>query len=120
MSSDFEKAYTLVLKNYSMVKDVHETAYENNEAYKIFWNGQSEEVKKRIEKARKLNSIGSGTNKFQEGLLHASTFGLSFGIKKIFQAGKPTRKEQIYQTVTSGEFTELIDSLNKLLGLGEV
>lgn len=113
--TDLEKVLNDIYENYTMVKDVHDTAYSMNSEYKLFWDSHPEETKAKFLKAQKLMSVSQGGSKAQEALFHLGTFGLSYGMKKLFQIGKPTREEKIRTAVTSDGFTEIIKALNSAL-----
>lgn len=117
--SDLEKVLKSIYEDYVSVKDVHETAYTLNPEYKKFWDNHSEEDKKRLLFGQKANSVSNGVWKYQETMFHLATFGASYGIKKLFQRGKPTREERIKQAVTDSNFTEVMSAVNSLLGFGQ-
>lgn len=112
---NLKKVVKSVYEEYFSKKDVHEVAYLLNPEYKIFWDNHSEKIRKNFLTAQKANSLVEGTNKVREGIFHLATGGASYGIKKLFQIGKKSRKEVIEDAVTNKDFTELIKSLNCLL-----
>ncbi len=113
--TDLEKVLNDIYENYTMVKDVHDTAYSMNSEYKLFWDSHPEETKAKFLKAQKMMSASQGGSKAQEALFHLGTLGLSYGMKKLFQIGKPSREERIKTAVTSEGFTEIIRTLNNVL-----
>ena len=113
--TDLEKVLSTIYENYTCVKDVHETAYELNSEYKKFWDNHSDETKATMLKSQKLMSVSNVGAKTQETIFHLSTFGISYGVKKLFQIGKPTREEKIKMNVTSEDFTNIISSLNEVM-----
>ncbi len=115
VKKDLEKILSKVYENYTMNKDVHEMAYTLNSEYKNFWDNHSEELKKKLLKGQKIMRISQSSDKVQEGLFHFATLGVSYGIKKLFQKGKPSREEQIKNAVTSEDFTELLKALNDVM-----
>ena len=108
--------YDLVLhyiyENYCSVPDLHKAAYELNPEYKIFWDSHSEKVRNKFKSTQKLNSARVGIFKFKEGLFHLGTMGISFGVKKLFNAGKLSRKQQVKAAATSQDITDALKALN--------
>ncbi len=115
VKSDLQEVVLNICENYVCEKDVHQAAYELNPEYKKFWDNVPQEQKKTILKAQKMVSIGEGGWKAKEYLFHAGTMGISYGLKKLFQMGKPTREERIKRAVTDAEFTTLLTSVNESL-----
>ena len=113
--SDLEKVLNKVYENYTLVKEIHEMAYSLNSEYKKFWDSHPEETKQKLLRAQTINGLSNGVSKFQENLFHIGTMGASYGLKKLFQIGKPSREERIKMAVTSDDFTEILIALNKVI-----
>lgn len=113
--TNLQKTLNSIYENYTCIKDVHDTAYTHNKEYKIFWDNHPETTKSKLLKAQKAMSISNGADKTKEALFHLATFGVSYGAKKLFQKGKPSREEKIKEVVTSNDFTEVIKLLNESL-----
>ncbi len=114
-TSDMEKVLNDIYENYTMIKDLHDLAYSMNSEYKLFWDNHPEETKSMLLKSQKLMSVTQGASKTQEALFHFGTLGLSYGVKKLFQIGKPTREEKLKAAVTNENFTEVLRALNNAL-----
>ncbi len=114
-SNNIEQTLNSVYENYTMIKDIHHAAYLMNSEYKKFWDNHPDETKAKLLKAQNAMAISQGGSKAQEALFHMGTFGISYGIKKLFQIGKPSREERINAAVTSEDFTEIIKILNGIL-----
>jgi len=106
-----EKDLEKIIELYVINPDVYKYAYENCDEYKIFIDNLDEDMKRRIEFARKANGFSNKAGKFRNGLIHASTFGLSYGVSKLFSINKKSKEQMIKETVESHEFKELFRTL---------
>jgi hypothetical protein len=112
---NLEKCLEVVYEKYCGNREIHEAAFIHNSQYRIFWNSHSDEMKANFVKMQHMQSISTVGYRAQEMLFHAATFGVSYGIKKIINAGKPTREEIIREIVTDSNFSQVITSLNFML-----
>lgn len=106
--SDLEKLLELYVGN----PDVYDYAYANCLEYKKFFDGLSVDTQNQFKRAHTAFRIANGGAKFQEGLFHTATFGLSFGIKKLITRNKKSKKDLIIDLVNSEEFINIFKELN--------
>ena len=113
--SSLEAVVKEIYSNYVQVKDVHEAACALNPEYKRFWDNHSEEDKSRLLRGQTMNSVVKGVWKYHEIVLHATTLGASYGIKKLLSRGKPPREEMVRQAVTNEAFTAVLVVINSIM-----
>lgn len=106
-----KKDISKILEEYVCDPDVYEYAYKNCAEYKVFIDTLSEKNKKNFDRARAMLKVAQGSEKVREGLLHASTFGLTLGIKKL--VNRKTKEERIAELVASCEFIEIFRFFNE-------
>lgn len=107
-TKDLEK----IFEAYVCDSDVYEYAYANCAEYRNFIDNMNDDVKKKIRIAHTGWKVSNGAEKFREGLFHAGTFGLSFGIKKLMNIKKKSKKEMIIELVESDDFVNFFRALN--------
>ena len=107
-SSDFEKLLELYIGN----PDVFYYAYVNCPEYKKFFDSLSVDIQNKFRRAHAALRVSNGAYKFQEGIFHVATFGLSYGAKKLFNRNKKSKKELIVEMVESEEFIGFFKALN--------
>lgn len=113
ISKSVEKNLAKVIEAYIINPEVYDYAYKNCEEYKIFIDSLSNENKEKFNKARAAWKIGQGSEKVREGLMHASTFGLTLGIKKLMNINKKSKEDRLAELISSSDFLDIIKFFNE-------
>lgn len=108
MSKEIERIFEAYVCN----PDVYEYAYEHCNEYRKYIDSLPEKSKSAISRAHTGYKIANGSNRVREGLFHAATFGLSYGIKKLATRNSKSKQERIAEIVNSEEFINIFRTLN--------
>lgn len=82
MSESYElkqlkKTLDFAISNYVLDPDIHKIAYETNTDYKSFYDKMTDDFKKIVEEKHKIIKPLKMVVKFQNTMVHMSTFGLT-------------------------------------------
>lgn len=115
LKNKLETLLNEVYMNFTLIKDLHEAAYELNPEYKKFWNKHPEKTKRELLKNQKDIEIPSCSNKYTEMVFGINKVGFFYGVKRLFTPGKLSSEEKIKIAVTSDKFTNTVKSINNSL-----
>ena len=110
---ELERRVRYAYENYICEPDVYKYAYENSKEFRRYINSLPEERMEKIKRAHAALSVSNGVHNLRKGMIHASTFGLSFLAEKALFKSK---KQKIIEIVESEEFATLFNNLY-ILGL---
>ena len=115
LKKKLETLLNTVYINYTLIKDLHQAAYQLNPEYKKFWNKHPEKTKRELLAAQKDIEIPDCTNKYIEMVFGINKVGFFYGVKRLFTSGRLSSVEKIKIAVTADKFTNTLKRINNSL-----
>lgn len=115
LKKKLETLLNTVYINYTLIKDLHQAAYQLNPEYKKFWNKHPEKTKRELLAAQKDIKIPDCTSKYNEMIFGINKVSFCYGVKRLFTSSKLSSAEKIKIAVTTDKFTNILKRLNNSL-----
>ena len=110
-----ENAMNNIYVKFTLLKEVHETAYKLNPEYKYFWDKHPEKTKQDILKNQKPMDMKLNKGRIPEMQFGFGTLGFRYGMKRLFSSERLSPEEKIEISITCEKFTKTVRAVNETL-----
>ncbi|MEG1257018.1 hypothetical protein [Clostridium sp.] len=108
IKADLEHTLNNIYINFTLIKEVHDAAYELNPEYKIFWDSHPGKTKKDLLVNQKPMAI-------PEEKVDEKKVSVSRTFKKMFNINELPIEYKIEKSVTGKNLTKTLKSINQVL-----